>query len=213
MRFKGAGRSAAVQVTSAAAAQFINSTMGGRGSAGGYAGCVVAAKPRGGGPEPLNEQVSKQFSRMPVRDTGPELRLRRALHALGLRYRLRVKLPGRPDIVFSRARVAVFVDGCFWHACPQHGTTPKNNREWWAEKLRRNVARDREKDEQLRALGWDVVHVWEHDNLERAADEIWELWRSRTDRSVSRNVGAQPPLGDAAPERAQPEPQGSHATV
>lgn len=116
---------------------------------------------------------------MPVRDTGPEVRLRSAMHALGLRFRVHAVLPGRPDIVLTRAKIAVFVDGCFWHACPEHGVMPKNNREWWQEKLGRNVERDRQTDAQLRALGWDVVHVWEHEDAVEAASSIRDRWRMR----------------------------------
>ncbi len=116
---------------------------------------------------------------MPVADTTPELRLRAALHAIGLRFRLRSKLPGRPDVVFTRAKIAVFVDGCFWHACPEHGVTPKNNRDWWTVKLQRNVERDREKDDALVELGWAVVHVWEHEEPLEAAERIRGLWHER----------------------------------
>lgn len=130
-------------------------------------------------PSPLSDQVSQQLSRMPVKNTGPELKLRSALHALGMRFRLESQLPGRPDIVLPCARLAIFVDGCFWHACPQHGVTPKNNRDWWSAKLGRNVERDREKDASLRDLGWDVVHVWEHEDALQAAEHIRELWLSR----------------------------------
>jgi len=94
------------------------------------------------------------MQRMPRSATGPEILLRRELHRRGLRFRVNhPHLPGRPDIAFTGARVAVFIDGCFWHACPQHGVMPKNNREWWPDKLTRNVERDREKDEQLDKLG------------------------------------------------------------
>jgi DNA mismatch endonuclease (patch repair protein) len=96
-------------------------------------------------------------------DTQPELRLRRALWASGLRYRLRVAIPGKPDIAFLRARVAVFVDGCFWHGCPIHGSYPKTRAEWWAAKLSRNRERDAEVNSQLEALGWQVIRVWEHE--------------------------------------------------
>ena len=81
-------------------------------------------------------------------------------------------LPGRPDIVLTRAKIAVFVDGCFWHACPVHGSLPKNNRGWWESKLARNVERDREKDRALEELGWTPRHYWEHDDVDEVADEI-----------------------------------------
>jgi DNA mismatch endonuclease (patch repair protein) len=110
------------------------------------------------------------------RDTGPERRLRSALHRRGLRFRLHQRVaPGlriTPDIVFPRARVVVFVDGCFWHRCPQHGLLPKANREWWADKLAANVARDRRADVELGALGWTVIRVWEHEDSEAAAERV-----------------------------------------
>lgn len=130
-------------------------------------------------PAAPSEAVSRHLSRMPVKDTGPELRLRSAMHGLGMRFRVSSRLPGRPDIVLTRARVAVFVDGCFWHACPSHGVVPKHNREWWTAKLARNVERDREKDDALRDLGWIVVHVWEHEDAVQAAAGIRELWLSQ----------------------------------
>ena len=133
-------------------------------------------------PPPKNVLVAAQMSRMPRKDTRPELLLRREMHARGIRYRLHAKLPGRPDIVLTRAKLAVFVDGCFWHRCPEHGSLPKNNREWWLEKLEENVARDRLKDGALDALGWHVVHVWEHEAPSDAADRVEALWRRLTGR-------------------------------
>lgn len=131
-------------------------------------------------PVPLNGLVSAQMQRMPRSSTGPELALRRALHRLGVRFRVNyTDLPGRPDIVFTRAKVAVFVDGCFWHRCPVHGTLPKNNAQWWADKLERNVQRDREKDQALAQLGWMAVHVWEHEDPVEAAAALRELWLRR----------------------------------
>lgn len=118
------------------------------------------------------------MSRMPRRNTGPEVALRRELHRRGLRFRLHAALPGRPDIAFTKARLAVFVDGCFWHACPEHGTLPKNNREWWTSKLAANEARDRDKDTQLVHLGWTVLHVWEHEAVDGAATRVELLWRT-----------------------------------
>jgi DNA mismatch endonuclease (patch repair protein) len=131
-------------------------------------------------PAPLNTVVSAQMQRMPRASTGPEILIRRELHRRGLRYRVNhPRLPGRPDIAFIGAHVAVFIDGCFWHACPDHGVLPKNNREWWQNKLSRTVARDREKDAQLDSMGWVAVHVWEHEDPARAANAIEQLWRSR----------------------------------
>jgi DNA mismatch endonuclease (patch repair protein) len=106
-------------------------------------------------------------------DTKPELALRRALHRQGYRYRkdFRLDLTGarvRPDIAFTARRVAVFVDGCFWHCCPEHGTQPAANTWYWQPKLARNVERDRAADAALAAAGWSVVRVWEHETLEGA---------------------------------------------
>lgn len=98
-----------------------------------------------------------------------ERRLRSALHREGLRFRKNTTaVPGlraRPDIVFSRARIAVFVDGCFWHRCPVHATAPRANARWWDAKLDENVRRDRRSDRALREAGWTVLRVWEHEQL------------------------------------------------
>jgi DNA mismatch endonuclease (patch repair protein) len=108
---------------------------------------------------------SRLMARVRRTGTEPELSLRKALHGVGLRYRLAggKQLPGTPDIAFRRSRVAVFVDGCFWHGCRRHGSIPKTNVEFWDAKIRRNKQRDREADRALRQLGWDVVRVCEHD--------------------------------------------------
>lgn len=102
-----------------------------------------------------------------VRQTGTdiELRLRKALWSAGFRYHLRAArvLPGRPDIVFVTAKVAIFVDGCFWHGCPLHGTRPKSNAQFWREKIERNRERDRQVDCQLTQAGWSVVRLWQHE--------------------------------------------------
>ena len=144
---------------------------------------------KGHGPPPLNGDVSRRMSRMPRRDTAPELLLRRELHRRGLRFTLTSRLPGRPDIVFSRARLAVFCDGCFWHLCPAHATFPKNNGEWWRSKLEANAARDRRQDLALEELGWLPVRVWEHEAVEEAADRLQQLWRQRVTASRRMPVG------------------------
>lgn len=131
-------------------------------------------------PPPLNTSVRQQMKRMPQAGTGIEKRLRSQLFRRGLRFRVNYSdLPGKPDIVFTKAKLAIFLDGCFWHACPIHGSLPKNNREWWQAKLDRNIQRDREKDEALQALGWIPLHYWEHDAVEEVADEIEWVWRDR----------------------------------
>jgi len=127
-------------------------------------------------PTASSERVRRQMSKQLTRDTAPEIAIRRALHAMGLRYRVNaLVVPGlrrRGDIVFSRRKVAVFVDGCFWHRCPIHATDPKANAEWWAEKLDRNVTRDRETDAQLASEGWRVIRVWEHEDPLASAERI-----------------------------------------
>ena len=131
-------------------------------------------------PLPKSDLVSTQMKRMPRGDTGPEIALRQELYRRGLRYRIAPKaLPGKPDIALTRARIAIFVDGCFWHSCPEHGTLPKHNRDWWKAKLEATVERDKRKDEELTSQEWLVVHVWEHDSIIEAADRIHLLWRQR----------------------------------
>jgi DNA mismatch endonuclease, patch repair protein len=109
------------------------------------------------------------------RDTEPERTLRSMLHRRGLRFRVDHKLPGlrrRADIVFPRVRVAVFVDGCFWHGCPEHGTWPKANAAWWREKIEANQDRDEDTNRRLRELGWEVIRVWEHEDPAAATRRI-----------------------------------------
>jgi DNA mismatch endonuclease, patch repair protein len=110
------------------------------------------------------------------KDTGPELKLRRELHSRGLRYRIHRKIiPGlrrSADIVFPKARLAVFVDGCFWHGCPVHGTTAKSNRSYWDAKIEENRQRDRDTDRRLREAGWKPLRIWEHQPVLEAADLI-----------------------------------------
>jgi DNA mismatch endonuclease, patch repair protein len=110
-------------------------------------------------------------------DTRPERQVRSLLHARGYRFRKDhlIEVPGarvRPDVVFPRHRVAVFIDGCFWHRCPEHGTSPRANSHYWGPKLDRNVARDRRVDEALTAAGWVVTRLWEHDGPEEAVARI-----------------------------------------
>lgn len=119
------------------------------------------------------------------RDTAPEIGLRRELHARGVRFRVdRAILPGarRADIVFARARVAVFVDGCFWHCCPTHRTFPKANAAWWADKLKTNRRRDLDTNRKLRKAGWHVERVWEHEPSVNAAKRIIAVLRPRANR-------------------------------
>lgn len=121
------------------------------------------------------------------RDTGPELALRSAVHALGLRYRVSARplheLRRTADLVFPRAKVAVFLDGCFWHGCPQHHTVAATNADFWAQKVESNRARDRDTDRKLADAGWASIRIWEHEDPAKAARRIRSAVRSRLESS------------------------------
>ncbi|MFJ7255401.1 very short patch repair endonuclease [Streptomyces sp. NPDC098085] len=134
------------------------------------------------------------MSRQGSRDTAPEVAVRKLLHAAGLRYRVNTPVPGMPrrtiDIAFGAAKIAVFMDGCFWHGCPQHATQPKSNAEWWRAKLAKNMARDRQTTEHLEAAGWTVLRFWEHEDpaaVARAVAQAREVATGRTRRSCPRS--------------------------
>ena len=133
-------------------------------------------------------------------DTKPELALRRALHRLGYRYRKDYRLDlesgrrVRPDIAFTARKVAVFVDGCFWHACPEHGSKPRANEWYWGPKLIRNVERDRVTDAALILAGWTVIRLWEHVPLDEAV------------ATVVTALSTTSATGQAQPEPPQPGP-------
>jgi DNA mismatch endonuclease (patch repair protein) len=120
-----------------------------------------------------------RLRRVRRRDTPAELRLRSELHRRGLRFRVDMApLPGlrrRADVVFTRAKVAVFVDGCFWHGCPRHMTWPVANAEWWRAKIDQNAARDRDTDRRLSEAGWTVLRFWEHEDSGLAAAQVANL--------------------------------------
>jgi DNA mismatch endonuclease (patch repair protein) len=131
-----------------------------------------------------SEQVRERMSGLARRDTGPEIALRRALHQRGLRYyvhrRPLPELRREADVVFPKAKLAVFVDGCFWHGCPAHGRRDHRTNGWyWPEKIERNKARDQDTDAKLRAAGWIPLRVWEHEEPESAAARVLSLWRER----------------------------------
>lgn len=136
-------------------------------------------------PAPCSVAVSAQMRGNRRSDTRPEVALRSELHRLGLRFRkdLAVKAEGRcphVDIVFTKARVAVFVDGCFWHCCPEHGRVPGGkNANYWEAKLTRNVERDRRDTEALTAAGWMVLRIWEHVPVTDAATEVMRVVAAR----------------------------------
>jgi DNA mismatch endonuclease, patch repair protein len=172
-------------------------------------------------PRPLNAGRSANMRANRRTDTKPEVALRRALHAQGYRFRKDYRLDlasgkrVRPDIAFTARRVAVFVDGCFWHACPDHGSKPANNVWYWEPKLRRNVERDRAADAALAAAGWDVVRVWEHEPIDAAVTAVLTaLGRSpatgrRTLRSVSGTAGRRARTGARGPRQRPPAASGS----
>lgn len=129
-------------------------------------------------------QRSHCMGRVRSQGTRPEITLRKALWTEGLRYRLKSKLPGKPDIVFPTPKVVVFVDGCFWHRCPIHRTEPRTNAAFWQKKLDRNVERDREVTNALTAKGWLVVRVWQHElrDLPQVVERIKSAVHERSSR-------------------------------
>jgi len=125
----------------------------------------------------VSEQRSRNMAAIRRSDTKIELRLRSLLHRRGLRYRkdYPVRIAGRlvrPDIAFTRSKIAVFIDSCFWHLCPEHGQIPSSNRAFWKDKLERNAARDREQTAALESEGWTVLRIWEHIPTEDAVQTI-----------------------------------------
>jgi DNA mismatch endonuclease (patch repair protein) len=120
------------------------------------------------------------MSRIKGKNTGLEIRVRKALWAKGLRYRLGFNIPGKPDLVFLSDRIAVFIDGCFWHGCPLHSTKPKTNKDFWHKKLQGNIERDRKVNHQLQEIGWIPFRIWEHEieeDVNSVIDRISELLR------------------------------------
>ncbi|WP_234335995.1 very short patch repair endonuclease [Streptomyces sp. NRRL S-920] len=134
-------------------------------------------------PAPRDENARRLMRAQRSRDTMPELALRRALHALGFRYRVNLPVPEmrrrRADLTFVRWRTAVFVQGCFWHACPRHLHAPTHNAEWWQQKLQGNARRDEETDTHLVRLGWLPLRVWEHEAVDAAVDRVVEALAHR----------------------------------
>lgn len=118
---------------------------------------------------------SQQMARVRNKDTAPELTLRKQLWRAGIRYRLRPKLPGTPDLIMPRAKVAIFVDGCFWHGCPIHYVAPATNVAFWRDKLAKNRLRDEATTQSLENQGWRVLRFWEHelkDDMSSAIERI-----------------------------------------
>ncbi len=130
-------------------------------------------------PAPSSEAALARMKAAKPRDTAPEKALRSALHRKGLRFRLDEKpvenLNRKADIVFRSAKVAIFVDGCFWHGCPIHGTQAKANAEFWVRKIKQNQERDLDTTSRLEASGWRVIRVWEHEDPEEASQRIYDI--------------------------------------
>jgi DNA mismatch endonuclease (patch repair protein) len=141
-----------------------------------------------------SETVRRQMQANKGRDTKPELALRSRIHRTGLRYKVGIRpLPGirrTADMVFTRARVAVFMDGCYWHGCPDHYRPARRNEKFWREKIDGNRARDAETDRLLRDAGWTVVRVWEHEELEAAAERVRTAVLSKQSKHPARAVGS-----------------------
>lgn len=134
-----------------------------------------------GVPPASSDLIRARMATTKRRDTQPELALRSALHGMGLRFGVERKINGnrrRTDVVFPTERVAVYIDGCFWHGCPQHGTIPKQNRQWWIDKLDANRARDAAATQALTEEGWRVLRFWEHDEPAAAAGDVRDVVRS-----------------------------------
>ncbi len=131
--------------------------------------------PTGQEPLPPDAQTRRRMAGQRRRDTMPERALRSALHRRGLRFRVDYRAAGartRIDIAFTAQRLAVFVDGCFWHGCPSHFTEPKSNTSWWLEKIEANRRRDRHSNARLEAAGWRVLRIWEHTKTDEAVDAV-----------------------------------------
>ncbi|MFK4100857.1 very short patch repair endonuclease [Streptomyces sp. NPDC019531] len=128
------------------------------------------------------------MSRQNSLDTAADVAVRRLLHARGLRYRVSYPVPDMPrrriDIAFTKAKIAIIVNGCFWHGCPEHTTQPRAHVEWWQVKLAKNMARYVETTEHLTAAGWTVLRFWEHESPEHIADQVAACVEERKDDRI-----------------------------
>ncbi|MCY4663298.1 MAG: very short patch repair endonuclease [Acidimicrobiaceae bacterium] len=126
------------------------------------------------------------------RDTKPELAVRSAVHRRGIRFRVSARpqpeLPRTADLVLRKSRIAVFVDGCYWHGCPEHRTQPSTNAQYWADKIARNIERDAETTDYLQRTGWTVLRFWEHENPESVADRVEQSVRAAPRKDTNRGA-------------------------
>jgi DNA mismatch endonuclease (patch repair protein) len=129
------------------------------------------------------EQRKLNMSRIKGKNTGPEVKLRKLLFSNGIRgYRIHFDLPGKPDIVFVKKKIAIFIDGCFWHKCPVDFQEPETRKEFWMKKINSNVERDKKINVQLQNMGWLVIRFWEHD-VKKRPDEIVEVIKKNLEDS------------------------------
>jgi DNA mismatch endonuclease, patch repair protein len=138
-----------------------------------------------GTPAATSPEALRRMKSQRQRDTAAEKLVRSLLHRSGFRFRVQYPLPNlrrRADVAFPRLRIAVFIDGCFWHGCPEHGTWPKQNDEWWREKIDTNRRRDLDTDAKLSEQGWLVVRVWEHEEAEVAVALVAQAVRAARER-------------------------------
>lgn len=129
--------------------------------------------------QPSSPETSRRMAKVRQKGTGAEVALRRELYRGGLRYRVEFEVLKKPrrvaDVAFPGLRIAVFVDGCFWHGCPEHATWPKQNAEFWCQKIEANRLREADTNERLRSIGWTVLRFWEHGPPIKAAETIAQL--------------------------------------
>lgn len=139
---------------------------------------------------PSSPEASLRMQKVRQKNTSAERAVRQELHARGLRYRIHVPIITKPrrvaDIVFSGPRIAIFIDGCFWHGCPRHATWPKQNVEFWRSKIIANQKRDKDTDSRLRADGWKVIRVWAHESPAEIGEMVAKEVRKRTKTPKSR---------------------------
>lgn len=141
----------------------------------------------------MSKAVSGAMRSMPEHSTGPEMAVRRLLFANGLRYRVQYPVQGAPrrsiDIAFPGKKIAIFIDGCFWHGCSEHRNIPAHNRDWWQKKIEENRVRDKDTDEKLLVAGWVVCRFWEHDAAEMIVDKMLKVISASEGKS---KMGAPP---------------------